>query len=97
MEVFFNEYGIWQKILRKKYLQTQTLCQAVTKNGDSHFWQGLMEVKKFFWQHCKVQIGDGAKTIFWEDQWIGPSYLAKAFPRLFLVSMNRKCHSSGSF
>jgi hypothetical protein len=60
----FNEDGIWQKILRKKYLQKQTLCHAVTKNGDSHFWQGLMEVKKFFWQHCKIQIGDGAKTSF---------------------------------
>jgi hypothetical protein len=36
-----------------------------------------------------IQVGDGAKTSFWEDQWIGPSYLAKAFPRLFLVSMNR--------
>jgi hypothetical protein len=35
-----------------------------------------------------IQVGDGAKTSFWEDQWIGPSYLAKAFPRLFLVSMN---------
>jgi hypothetical protein len=48
-----------------------------------------MEVKKFFWQHCRVQFGNGARTSFWEDQRIGPSYLAKTFPRLFLVSMNR--------
>jgi hypothetical protein len=75
--------------IRKKYLQKHTLCQAVTENGDSHFWQGLMEIKKFFWQHYKVQVGDGAKTNFREYQWIGSSCLAKTFPRLFLVSMNK--------
>jgi hypothetical protein len=48
-----------------------------------------MEVKKSFWQHCKIQVVDGAKKSFWEDQLIGSSCLAKAFPRLFLVSMNR--------
>jgi hypothetical protein len=48
-----------------------------------------MEIKKTFWQHCKIRIGDGSKTSFWEDQWIGSSCLSKAFPRLFLVSMNR--------
>jgi hypothetical protein len=36
-----------------------------------------------------VQIGNKAKTSFWEDQWIGSSCLAKTFPRLFLISMNR--------
>jgi hypothetical protein len=45
---FFNEDGIWQKILWKIYLQKQTLYHAVVKHGDSHFWQGLMEIKHLF-------------------------------------------------
>jgi hypothetical protein len=48
-----------------------------------------MEIKKTSWQYCKIQIGNGSKTIFWEDQWIVSPCLAKAFPRVFLVSMNR--------
>jgi hypothetical protein len=36
-----------------------------------------------------VQVGNGIKTNFWEDQWIGSSCLAKTFPRLFIVSMIR--------
>jgi hypothetical protein len=55
----FNEDDICQTILRRKYIQKQTLCQAVTKNGDSYLWRDLMEIKKTFWQHCKIRIGDG--------------------------------------
>ena len=43
----FNENGLWQEFLVNKYLWTQTLCQVQSKPGDSHFWQGLMEIKKF--------------------------------------------------
>jgi hypothetical protein len=85
----FNEDGIWKKNLRRKYLQKQTLCHAVAKNGDSCFWQGLLEIKHFFWNYCRVQVGDRLRTSFWEDQWIGTSCLARAFPRLFTVSVNR--------
>jgi hypothetical protein len=74
----FNEDGIWQQILRKKYLQKK-LCHAVAKNGDSHFWQGLMDIKKLFWKNCRVQVRNGIKTRFWEYQWIGSSCLAKTF------------------
>jgi hypothetical protein len=45
---FFNYNGIWQQILERKYLRQQILCQAIAKNGDSHFWQGLMEIKPLF-------------------------------------------------
>jgi hypothetical protein len=42
-----NEDGVWQDILRKKYLVNKTLSQAQKKKGDSQFWSGLMEVKKY--------------------------------------------------
>lgn len=35
-----------------------------------------------------MHVGNGLKTSFWEDH-IGSSCLAKTFPRLFIVSMNR--------
>jgi hypothetical protein len=40
-----NEDGLWQRILKKKYLKGRTLSQVKKKNGDSQFWSGLMEVK----------------------------------------------------
>jgi hypothetical protein len=37
----FNEDGIWQKILRTKYLQKQTICQAVAKKWGLPFLAGV--------------------------------------------------------
>jgi hypothetical protein len=41
-----NEDGLWQQLLKKKYLKGKTLSQVERKKGDSHFWLGLMEIKK---------------------------------------------------
>ena len=43
-----NEEGLWQDLLRKKYLKNKTLSQVEKRKGDSQFWSGLMEVKKDF-------------------------------------------------
>jgi hypothetical protein len=40
-----NEDGVWQQMLRSKYLKGKTLSQVERRKGDSHFWAGLMEVK----------------------------------------------------
>ena len=35
-----NGEGTWQRLIRNK-----SLSQAETKQGDSHFWRGLMKIK----------------------------------------------------
>jgi hypothetical protein len=32
-----NEDGLWQQVLKKKYLKGKTLSQVERKRGDSHF------------------------------------------------------------
>ena len=46
-----NEDGMWQSILKRKYLQNKTLTQVEKKKGHSHFWSGLMEVKDLFFEN----------------------------------------------
>jgi hypothetical protein len=41
-----NEEGLWQTILRYKYLTSQTIGKVQRKPRDSHFWAGLMKAKK---------------------------------------------------
>lgn len=43
-----NEEGMWQEMLRNKYLQNGTLSQTIAKPTDSQFWKGLMRVKDDF-------------------------------------------------
>jgi hypothetical protein len=44
----FNEEGIWQELLTKKYLHSKTLSQVSEKPSDSPFFKGLMKVEDFF-------------------------------------------------
>ena len=41
-----TEDGVWQTMLRNKYLGQKAVSQAYWKPGDSHFWAGLMAAKK---------------------------------------------------
>jgi hypothetical protein len=44
-----TENGMWQTILKQKYVGSKALSQVSWKQGDSHFWAGLMATKqKFF-------------------------------------------------
>ena len=86
----FNDTSPWQEILANKYLQKQTLCQVSARPGDSHFWQGLMEIKHLFWPCCRVVIGKGDRTSFWEDHCITDSSFAKKIPMLYSVSINKE-------
>jgi hypothetical protein len=36
----------WQSLLRNKYLTTKILSQVQAEPNDSHFWNGLLKVKK---------------------------------------------------
>nr|GEW95890.1 RNA-directed DNA polymerase, eukaryota [Tanacetum cinerariifolium] len=39
--------------------------------------------------HCKIRIGNGVRTRFWKDCWIGESRLQGMFPRLYALESNK--------
>ncbi|WVZ90688.1 LOW QUALITY PROTEIN: hypothetical protein U9M48_036969, partial [Paspalum notatum var. saurae] len=44
-----NEGGVWQTILKTKYLRGKTIGKVQWKLRDSNFWSGLMKVKGCFY------------------------------------------------
>jgi hypothetical protein len=83
-----NEEGVWQELLQNKYLNNKTLSAVEVNPNDSPFWKGLMSVKNDFFQRGLFVIGDGRKTRFWEDTWLGTCPLADQFPSLYNVARN---------
>ena len=71
----FTEDGVWQTMLRNKYLGQKAVSQAYWKPGDSHFWAGLMVAKKHFFRLGSFAIKDGSEIRFWEDIWLGNASL----------------------
>ena len=85
----FNEDGIWQSLLRKKYLGSKTLSQVSAKPTDSHFWKGLLNVKHTFLSYTSYNIKDGSQISFWEDVWRGNRPFSERFPNLYHVVFNK--------
>jgi hypothetical protein len=78
-----NEEGVWQQLLRNKYLKNKPLGCCMKKPTDSRFWKGLMKVKDVVLSFGTFKVSDGSQTRFWLDTWIGNKPLKDKFPALF--------------
>ena len=80
-----NEDGLWQRLIRRKYLRNQTIGQGVKKPGDSQFWSGLKKIKERFLSLVTFVINNGEHTRFWEDKWLGNFTLQQRYPSLYNI------------
>jgi hypothetical protein len=78
-----NEQGIWQDILRTKYIKDKAIEQVHGKPRDSQFRAGLMKIKELFPGYGTFQLNNGANMRFWEDIWIGNWPLKHQLPYLY--------------
>ena len=56
-----------------------------------------MEIKNLFWSCCKMAVGKGDRTSFWEDDRLVDTSFSQKFPRLFSVSLNRNISVRDAF
>ncbi|WVZ49290.1 hypothetical protein U9M48_000659 [Paspalum notatum var. saurae] len=92
-----NEEGIWQTILKRKYLRGKTIGEVQWKSGDSHFWSGLMKVKGRFLQLSSFILHDGSQIRFWEDRWFGHLPLKIQYPSLYNIARKKNVTISSVF
>jgi hypothetical protein len=85
-----NEEGVWQKLLRNKYLHSKSLAQVTMKPTDSPFRKGLIKVKEEFFSSGSFTIGNGMDTRFWEDTWLGNKSLAEQYPSLYNIVQRKQ-------
>ncbi|WVZ53210.1 hypothetical protein U9M48_004183, partial [Paspalum notatum var. saurae] len=77
--------GVWQQLLRNKYLGTKPLSQVEKKPGDSQFWSGLMKVKPIFLNGGVYKVNSGSQVRFWEDNWLKNISLSEQYPVLYNI------------
>ncbi|WVZ54772.1 hypothetical protein U9M48_005521, partial [Paspalum notatum var. saurae] len=76
-----NEDGIWQNLLRNKYLKSKPFGGGIKRLGVSHFWAGLMEVKQEFLSLGSFSIDD--------DTWCGNRTFKSLYPSLFNIVIKK--------
>jgi hypothetical protein len=84
-----NEDGLWQRILRNKYLSKHTIGRVERKPRDSHFWSGLMKVKEKFLRFGSFQLKNGPQIRFWEDKWIGNNAFKDQYQSLYNIARRK--------
>jgi hypothetical protein len=84
--------GVWQELLKKKYLKNKTTGEVKWKPGDSYFWFGLMKVKDRFFHLSTFNLHNGTQIRFWEDRWFRNFTLKEQYPSLYNIC--RKKHIS---
>ncbi|GJU31029.1 RNA-directed DNA polymerase, eukaryota, partial [Tanacetum coccineum] len=41
--------------------------------------------------HCRIRVGNGYRTRFWKDKWIGDNHLCHLFPRVYALETTKDC------
>jgi len=83
-----TEEGVWQTLLRRKYIGSKAVSQFYWKPRDSHFWVGLMHTKNSS-RFGSFLIKDGSGIRFWEDSWLGNIPLMEQYPALYNIAHNK--------
>jgi hypothetical protein len=84
-----NTKGLWQRIITEKYIKGKPLISVIQRQTDSHFWKKLLKLRESFFKHCKMAVGNGRRTSFWKNFWIGDGPLALRFPILFDLTADK--------
>ncbi|WVZ96321.1 hypothetical protein U9M48_041976 [Paspalum notatum var. saurae] len=87
-----NEEGMWQELIKNKYLKGKPLVQVERKLGDSHFWRSLLNVKDLFLSLGRFKLVIGNQLRCWEDKWLGNHAFKHVYPNLFNIV--RKKHAT---
>ena len=80
-----NTDGMWQELLKNKYLRSKSLTKVKAKLYDSHFLRGLMKIKDEVLTNGTFLIKDGSATRFWEDTWVGNMSFKDRYPSLYNI------------
>lgn len=87
-----TESGLWQDIIRAKYLRDGLVNTVKPKLNDSPIWKDLLKVRHIYLNGRKMKPGDGTKTLFWTDGWLGDTPLCSMLSTLFELCMKRNNH-----
>lgn len=61
-----NGVGLWQDIIKFKYLKNASICTVSHRQNDSPIWSDLLKVRDIYLQGRKITVKNGKKNIVLE-------------------------------
>ncbi|KAL6555875.1 hypothetical protein OROHE_007149 [Orobanche hederae] len=78
--ILCDEKTVWSKLVQNKYLKSANIFQHLSKPGDSPTWNGIILCATLLKPFFRWKIGNGVKTSFWYDNWLGSKALCETVP-----------------
>ncbi|GJS54510.1 RNA-directed DNA polymerase, eukaryota [Tanacetum coccineum] len=95
-----QDNSLWARVISALHGSSSQVLSA----SFSSLWKSILnEVKSLKAQgvdlisHCKIRVGNGMNTSFWNDCWIGDSMLKHLFPRLFALETIKDIYVADKF
>jgi hypothetical protein len=82
-----KEDGLWQRLVKQRYLRNRDVCSVKLRNTDSPCWKNLLKVKEIYLNGRKVELKRGNLVRFWLDPWLDNIPLNESHPLLFNISL----------
>jgi len=86
-----HEEGVWQEIVKKKYLKNNWISHITQKPSNSPVWNDLIKIKHIYVKGRVMRLGNGKSIDFWHDTWCGSLPLIDRFPNLYDICFDKKC------
>jgi len=85
-----EDLALWRRFISRKYgLQNNWITDEVTGVFGCSVWKTIRRLWPSFASNISFKIGDGVKTDFWNEIWIGDRDLKTLFPDLFILSLQQ--------
>lgn len=84
-----EDLALWGNFILEKYgMENQWITKEVKGPYGCTVWRTISNQWQVFWDKVEITVGNGSKTEFWENQWIGGPSLKSTLPVLCIVSKN---------
>nr|XP_016497204.1 PREDICTED: uncharacterized protein LOC107816041 [Nicotiana tabacum] len=79
-----EDQALWRKVICEKYGADGRWCTAGASGPyGASVWKSIRNLWPGFISNVSIKVGNGNKTSFWNDDWMGNGHLKEAFPDLF--------------
>jgi hypothetical protein len=86
-----TEQGLWQDIVRPKYLRNKSVANVTAKFNDSPCWKSLLKIKSTYLVGRKVNLRNGNICRLRQDSINNEIPFCIQFPNLFDLCLEKVC------
>lgn len=86
-----NENSLWKEVIKGKYgVEGNWAAKHVSGPYGVSLWKSIRNLWPKFRSKAHFRIGNGLKTSFWEDNWLGQNSLKQLFPDIYILNQQQE-------